>query len=217
MSLTRLLRHPRVVRWYPARFRTTAEQDLLPTLWGWLRDQRDPEGLAWDREHGTSTCLFDRGNYEPTPPSVVRRVLDALPGDPERFAFVDLGSGKGRVVLMAAGRPFREVVGIERRRALHRRALRNRRAYRGIVVTEPTWVNADVREAPLPDGPIALFLFNPFHASVLDSVLQRVEGQECVLLTVNPYSEPWFENRGFTELQAVRFGAEDRRWACYQR
>jgi hypothetical protein len=45
--------------------------------------------------------------YIGTPTWVLSRALDRLQLDPRDFVFVDLGSGKGRVILRAATRPFR--------------------------------------------------------------------------------------------------------------
>ncbi|MCB9676442.1 MAG: hypothetical protein H6737_15070 [Alphaproteobacteria bacterium] len=216
-ALQRLFRHPRIARHFPARFRTTAEQDLAAELRGWLRDQLDPEGRAFDRAHGVSTTWFDLGNYEPTPPTVIHDVLGALPGDPTRFAFVDLGSGKGRVVLVAAGRPFRRVVGIERGRMLSWRARRNARAYTGPVLTTPEWVCADVRVAPLPDGPLVLFAYNPFGTRVMEAVLARTIDREVVLAAVNPLPQEQLEGLGFALHAAHRHPVDDRRWAIFTR
>jgi hypothetical protein len=43
----------------------------------------------------------------------VRASLEKLNINPKDFTFIDFGSGKGRVLLIAAGLPFRAVVGIE--------------------------------------------------------------------------------------------------------
>ena len=42
----------------------------------------------------------------------IDRLLDAVTLAPERCTFVDLGAGMGRVVLHAARRPFRQIVGV---------------------------------------------------------------------------------------------------------
>src|SRR5687768_17287549 len=101
-------------------------------MWDWLlRRWRDPEddGRRFDVRYGTETCWFDLWNYEPTPPRIVDEVLQALPIEPQALTFVDLGSGKGRVVLLASRYPFRAVVGIEHRAALHAAAERNRQIF----------------------------------------------------------------------------------------
>src|SRR5207237_3599958 len=49
--------------------------------------------------------------YQPTEPSLFHEMLNALNIDFREFTFIDLGSGKGRVLLMAANYPFRRIVG----------------------------------------------------------------------------------------------------------
>jgi len=125
---------------------------------------------------------------------------------------VDLGSGKGRVVLMASQRPFARVVGIERGRLLHWRATRNLERFRGEQAVQPELVRADVLEAPLPTGPLVLFLYNPFGTDVLESMLRRVRGQDVHLVMVNPPDPSVVEAAGFTVCTRVDHDSEDRRW-----
>ncbi len=209
-------RHPRIAKHYPARFRTTKTQPLSELV-TWFRDQLDPESRAFDAQYGTATSWFDLGNYEPTPPSVITAILDDLQDlPPEDWAFVDLGSGKGRVVLMAGLRPFREVIGIEKRRALHRRAIRNLEQFTGDLVRRPRLICGDALEAPLPDGPMVLFLYNPFGADVLDAVLRRCPGR-VELVAVNPPNPAWLAERGFEQRTWVEHAVDDRRWGRFWR
>ena len=209
-------RHPRVARHYPARFRTTKQQPFSELV-TWVRDQLDPESRAFDDQYGTATRWFDLGNYEPTPPAVIEAILDDLMDlPPQAWAFVDLGSGKGRVVLLAGMRPFREVVGIEKRRALHRRAQTNLKRFTGTLVRRPRLVCGDALEAALPDGPMVLFLYNPFGEDVLDAVLRRCSGR-VELVAVNPPNPEWLAERGFVEVRWVEDAADDRRWGRFAR
>ena len=101
-------------------------RDDFDDVWRYLAAPRDPEGLAFDGRYGTETRWFDAfGNYEPSRPSVVEAALDALDVDPAEFTFVDVGSGKGRVLILAAQRAFRDVLGIEPDRGLRAVAARN--------------------------------------------------------------------------------------------
>jgi len=55
-------------------------------------------------------------------------MLEALrqqAGDFHDFIFIDLGSGKGRTLLMASDYPFRRIVGVELLLALHQIAQEN--------------------------------------------------------------------------------------------
>ncbi len=71
----------------------------------------DPEGIGPNLVHAT--------HYEPTPVGDLDALLAHVPFALERSTFVDLGSGMGRAVLLAASRPFRQVVGVEISPALH--------------------------------------------------------------------------------------------------
>src|SRR5271166_3265808 len=55
--------------------------------------------------------------YQPTEATLFHEMIAAMSGQPRfdfrDFTFVDLGSGKGRTLLMAADYPFRRIVGVE--------------------------------------------------------------------------------------------------------
>ena len=110
-----------------------------PSRLRWLREDK-----KFDKEFGVDTTgsillssLDIEGEnwkygvaYEPTDPKSFCAVLGNLRINYERFVFIDLGSGKGRALLMAAEFPFKEIVGIELSRQLHQVAQRNIRSYK---------------------------------------------------------------------------------------
>ena len=57
-------------------------------------------------------------------------MLSALPIDYRDFTFIDIGSGKGRTLLMASDYPFRRIIGVELLPELHRIAQENVRKYK---------------------------------------------------------------------------------------
>ncbi len=98
-----------------------------------------------------------------------------MPLAPERATFVDLGAGMGRVVLHAARRPFRQIVGVEVSPALLEVAKENRAAYRGaLACRDVRLVRADAATFAFPRGDVVVYLYNPFTAPVLDAVLARL-------------------------------------------
>jgi len=196
-----------VLDWVPWPF------DELVHKW---RGEHDPENVAFDVKHGTSTSRFDWfGNYEPTHAAVVDEVLDALDLDWPRWTFVDLGSGKGRAVLIAAQRPFRRVVGIERSAGHHSTAHANVATF-GPTAAPIALVHADVMEQPLPDGPLVLFLYNPFGDDVLERVLARAGTGEAAVAYVRPQHAAVVESAGFVEVAHGRDGAVQH-WRAYRR
>lgn len=128
----------------------------------------DPARVGPNIEHAT--------HYEPTPVGEAERLLAAIPRPVEGLTFVDAGSGMGRVVLLAARLAFKAIVGIELSPALHEVALENLaraddplRRCRDIRL-----IRADAATYRYPRGDLALYLYNPFRASVLEQVLARV-------------------------------------------
>lgn len=159
----------------------------------------EEDGRAFDARYGTETCWFDLFNYEPAPPRLIEEILSALPIDPAGLSFVDLGSGKGRVVLVASRHPFRRVVGIEHRAKLHATAERNRQIFEraGEARCPIHLMCGDVASHPLPSGPLALWLFNPFGPEVLLPLLARLEGREVYLLYLYPIEQALIRAAGF--------------------
>jgi len=65
--------------------------------------------------------------YQPTEPVLFEEMLASIKIDFRNFTFIDLGSGKGRVLLLASDYPFRQIVGVELLPALNRIAQENLR------------------------------------------------------------------------------------------
>lgn len=115
--------------------------------------------------------------YQPTDPADFRVMLSAISADLSQFVFVDLGSGKGRTLLMASDYPFRRILGVELLPALHQVAEENIRQYRSDTqsCSSIRSVLADAREFVFPLEPLVLYLFNPFPESVLRDVIARFQ------------------------------------------
>ena len=67
--------------------------------------------------------------YTATPPAIARFLISRVAKRAHGFTFVDIGSGKGRVLLTAARFPFRQVVGLEQSADLNQIAARNIRHF----------------------------------------------------------------------------------------
>jgi hypothetical protein len=132
--------------------------------------------------------------YQPTEPAAFHEMLDRLQQlikpmlGSERaglstglnfrdFTFVDLGSGKGRTLLMASDYPFRRIIGVELLPSLHQIAQENVRQYKSAsqkcFALES--ICADATDFPLPEEPLVIFLFNPFPESGMRQVVANLE------------------------------------------
>jgi hypothetical protein len=135
--------------------------------------------------------------YQPTPRSVFLRMLKSVDLAYHDDTFVDIGSGKGAVLLYASGFPFRQILGIEYSPKLHQVAESNIRRY-----SHPDMrcrclaaVCTDAVEYPLPDGPLVLYLHNPFGEDVMSRLIRNIEAslrgnpREVIVLSYNPAVE----------------------------
>jgi SAM-dependent methyltransferase len=116
--------------------------------------------------------------YLPIRPSAARRVLRSLPiRDHSDYTFVDLGSGKGRMLLIASEFQFRRVVGVEMREDLHAQALENVQRFRhpNTRRSEIECALVDATRYDFPAGNLVVYLFNPFGAQVVENVFRRLD------------------------------------------
>src|SRR5258706_1122372 len=138
----------------------------------------DTSGILEPGELGVDVRnIDDAGGYEATPRPVFFRILKSLPVRYERFAFVDLGSGKGAALLYASELPFKKIIGVELSPGLHRIAERNIAGYRGERTRcgDVKSVCADAAAYVLPPEPTILFLFNPFRGRTLETVAGNIQ------------------------------------------
>jgi len=178
--------------------RVAATRRLLTAVAEFVRDstperRRQRYGDAdYDWEHRVNTTSAAVGwrdrllgvfhsPYQPTQAALFHEMIGAVSAqagfDFQDFTFVDLGSGKGRTLLMASDYPFRRVVGVELLPALHHVAVDNLNKYHSesqkCFVLESIF--ADATEFVFPNEPILLFLFNPFPEAGLRRVIANLQ------------------------------------------
>jgi SAM-dependent methyltransferase len=115
--------------------------------------------------------------YQPTEPGLFQEMLANLKVDFREFVFLDIGSGKGRALLMAADYPFRRVMGIELLPALNQIAQENIRKYKSgsqrCFAIEA--ICGEAREFVFPLEPLVVYLFNPLPEAGLAALMANLE------------------------------------------
>jgi len=115
--------------------------------------------------------------YLPSPARVTRWMLDNVGIDHRRFSFIDLGCGKGRVLLVASEYPFQRIVGVEISAALCAIARANidryRPSSRRCDAVDVQNVDATTFDYPATD--LLLHLYHPFEPELTADVLSRLE------------------------------------------
>lgn len=193
----------------------------------------------FDRLNGTSTGSLipgeqlttghrhDRHNtaYHGVAPSLFRKLLarwQSLAVHPiERTAFLDIGGGKGRAMLMATELPFRRIVGVELHPGLAECARANIELWQASHTgSHMRLEEGDAMRMRIPAGPCLAFLFNPFDIILMDRLLTRFMHQfrdrhgELDLLYVNDEQRRLIqdEHRNYEELWRgrIHLSHEDR-------
>jgi SAM-dependent methyltransferase len=149
---------------------------------------RAEEDRSFDRRFGTDTAgsvhtdqlgidnpaVRDKAiRYLPSPPNVTRWMLRNSGVDPAGYSFIDLGCGKGRVLLLAAGLPFRQVVGVDISAELCAVARRNA----ALLPVSRTSIEVRAADATLldfPDTDLLIHMYHPFDPELTVRVFERL-------------------------------------------
>jgi hypothetical protein len=170
---------------------------LIQTVWfgirkvaSLLRRERSSPDF-FDSKYGTDTArtvgvwaldipdgkLEHTNRYETVAPEVFYASLSELEISYEGFVFIDMGSGKGRALLLASRFDFREIIGVEL--SAHLNAVANSNL--GIFTDESRKcfkiqsICQDVLDYQLPNENLVVYLYNPFGEQVMRSVVSKLE------------------------------------------
>jgi SAM-dependent methyltransferase len=124
--------------------------------------------------------------YLPSPARITRWMFDNIGIDHRTFSFVDLGCGKGRVLLVASEYPFQRVIGVEISPQLSAIARQNAARFQpasrrcGNVEVH----TGDATTFEFPKTPLLVHLYHPFEPSITEAVLSQL--QQSVTDTPRP-------------------------------
>ena len=171
------------VRWY-----ALSTVELLRDMTPGRRKSRYGD-IDYDFEHGVDTTwatvslrtrlreLLSGGQYQPSEPALFHEIVGSMPVAVDGFTFIDLGSGKGRTLLMASEYPFGRIIGVELLAELNQIAQQNLASYRNerqkYIRIESH--SGDARAFEFPREALVLYLFNPFPEYVLREVLANLQ------------------------------------------
>jgi SAM-dependent methyltransferase len=170
-SLQRMLAYRKV---FDARFQEIDGRTPFDSVYD--VDTGKPVEL-WELPEAAEMPIGRNARYAATPVRTARHVLANSGVVCPDVTFVDVGCGKGRVLLLAAELPFRRVVGVEASRTLCDIALRNieavERAPGGCDDIEV--VHSDATDFEIPEDAGLFYFYEPFSTEVSEAVLDNIE------------------------------------------
>jgi SAM-dependent methyltransferase len=222
--------------WRSLRATASAICDALLELLPSRRKARFGD-LDYDWEHSVDTTRSSVGAgtqfltglvarpYFATEPWLFRQIMEALAlsiqqsavsqglaqGALRDFTFIDLGCGRGRVLLMASDYPFKGIIGVEFMPNLVSTAEKNIASY-----SSDEAVCTDARDFQFPAEPLVVYLFNPFSESTFAQVLENLHR------SVEQMPRPVYIAYRFTEFEGLltqavwlEKAAGEEQWAVY--
>jgi len=168
----------------------------------------DLDSLTIDSPH-----VAEAVRYEPMRLRPLRRVMSALK-PPLDGTFVEIGCGKGRVLLLAADYGFQRIIGIEFAKELCSIARDNVARYR-----RKTGIQSDIRiiegdavDYEVQDNDNVFFVNNPFGAALVERLVQNIvqslakKGRQVFIIYHNPRWHAVMEQQGFSPLLEIDGG-----------
>jgi SAM-dependent methyltransferase len=179
--LAEFFRHPILTARFILRRIRQIPSEGLPNL-------RRHEDDAFDSAYGVETATIVRAvptaspnvvhgvRYQPSSETAVRWCIENSGMVTEDTTFVDIGCGKGRVLILAAMYPFKKIVGVEYSPELASACCKNLEKLR--LADRCEVVVGDAVDMRFPKGPILAYLYNPFDSSILNRVLKNMASIE---------------------------------------
>jgi len=114
--------------------------------------------------------------YAPAPEKIFHQIMKDIPISFGEFVFIDFGSGKGRVLLMASEYGFKKIIGVEFAKELHNIATTNVGIYKSSTKksTDIETICQDATIFPIPNEKLVIFFYSPFKGKVLEQVLTNI-------------------------------------------
>jgi SAM-dependent methyltransferase len=186
----------------------------------WFDTSRGVQTSGWAKRADASRVVGvvrDSHMYGPVRARNARAALLDLPvKDFSEYTFIDVGSGRGRMLFVAAEYPFQQVLGVEYAIDLHAEAETNVKSYlvrshhkQRCIALRP--IQADAAEYQFPEEKLVLFLFNPFGPDVTNRMLDNLElslkkcPRHVVILLVWPeFSHVFAERKWLRQVRTTR-------------
>jgi len=155
-----------------------------------------------------SNKLAHSGDYVPSSMNIFSEIFSRLTLSFKEYVFVDFGSGKGLILLLASNFPFKKIIGVEFSPRMNEIARRNISIYKSESQKcfDLELICADAVEYPIPQENAILYFYNPFDDQVMSQVLKNVEvsisrsPRQIYIVYLNPVYKKLMDDCQFLEI-----------------
>lgn len=170
--------------------KTLHERHFVGSIRHWLRFSRNvTHAWLWDARHGVETrhrvwvgalgASVSQAehaiHYEASGTEWVG-VMRRLALSWNNFTFIDLGSGKGKCLMLASELPFHRIIGVELSQKVNEAAAANLHRFRSRNQRCRTieLVTSDAASFEFPACPLVIYMFHPFDEVVMRTVVEKI-------------------------------------------
>jgi SAM-dependent methyltransferase len=135
------------------------------------------QGIETSRPVDLDQLGLTAGQHIGYVPSGWRNLPSALRHVPhgDEDVFLDLGSGKGRIVIQAAKRRFKRVIGVELSSELNEIARENLEASRAQLICQHVeLIETDIAEFQVPDDVTVVYAYNPVRGELFAAAMNAL-------------------------------------------
>ena len=146
----------------------------------------------------------DNFHYQGASYMVIFELLKKLPEHLKNKKFIDIGSGKGRILFCAENAGFNDLTGVELDSELVKAAEENVKLY--LLKRKESNINFVCQNATtysIPDNTAVFFFFNPFSEKIMTEVEKNISAYqsrtkaEIFIVYVNPRFKKVWLNAGY--------------------
>ena len=114
--------------------------------------------------------------YQPSSSVIFERAMNTLPYNFSEKVFLDIGSGKGRALVLAAEAGFKKVIGVEYANELNDIAYTNIEKVKAkFPKTDFVLKEGDALTYDIPEEVDVIYLFNPFDADAIRGLVKQLK------------------------------------------
>ncbi|MDG4773848.1 class I SAM-dependent methyltransferase [Solwaraspora sp. WMMD792] len=155
---------------------------------------------------GVGPHMEEASHYLPTRRREFERMIASV-GDIDHrdHVFIDFGCGKGRIVLLAAGEPYKKVIGVDFSPTFVKQAEDNLHRYTGpLEAAEVELLAIDAADFVVPAENLVVYLFSPFGPPVFTTVMNnlvsaaRRNQKKITVIYYSPDYDDLVKQAGFT-------------------